>query len=165
MSAKLSFRERLERRDDTAGERQAPSGSPVRVVLRLAGAVDHPVTLIRTLADWGLGLKKAHAVVTRLADGDTVPVLLSSAPEPAELIAALGRLGVATSVPQPPSRVDVKAIRSRLGLTQAEFATRFCFDLDSVQNWEQGRYAPDRSSRILLAVIDRHPDAVEDVLG
>jgi len=51
-----------------------------------------------------------------------------------------------------------------LGLTRREFAARFSLDLDSIQNWEQGRYLPDNSSRILPAVIDRHAEAVEDVL-
>lgn len=59
----------------------------------------------------------------------------------------------------------MKAIRAKLGLTQKEFAARFCFDVDSVQNWEQGRYQSDSPTRILLKVIEQHPDAVEDVLG
>src|SRR5688572_10009669 len=36
-----------------------------------------------------------------------------------------------------PERVDVVAIRKRLGLSQQEFANRFGFKLDAVQNWEQ----------------------------
>ncbi len=38
-----------------------------------------------------------------------------------------------------PEEVDVKAIRKRLALSQSEFAARFGFAVDAVQNWEQGR--------------------------
>ncbi len=31
-------------------------------------------------------------------------------------------------------------------------------------NWEQGRTRPDAPTRVLLAVIAKHPEAVEDVL-
>jgi DNA-binding transcriptional regulator YiaG len=165
MSERLSFRERLERRENTAGKSPVPSGSPVSVVLRLAGVVGQPVTLIQILACWGLGLRKAHEVVTRLVDGEKMPVLLAEAPEPVEVVSTLERLGVAVGFPHPPTSIDVKAIRAKLGLTQKEFAARFCFDVDSVQNWEQGRYHPDSPTRILLKVIEQHPEAVDDVLG
>ena len=59
-----------------------------------------------------------------------------------------------------PDDVDVAAIRSRLGLSQAEFAARFGFKLDALQNWEQGRRYPDAAARAFLSVIDREPDAV-----
>lgn len=59
-----------------------------------------------------------------------------------------------------PDVLDVKAIRSRLGLTQAAFATRFGFDLRAVENWEQGRRQPERPARAFLRVIEREPDAV-----
>ena len=36
-----------------------------------------------------------------------------------------------------PECVDVKAIRGRLGLSQAKIAARFGFALDAVMNWEQ----------------------------
>ena len=47
---------------------------------------------------------------------------------------------------------------------QAEFASKFGFSSASVRNWEQGRRRPEGPARVLLAVIDRHPDAVEDAL-
>ncbi len=64
-----------------------------------------------------------------------------------------------------PDVLDVKAIRSRLGLTQAAFATRFGFDLRAVENWEQGRRQPERPARAFLRVIEREPDAVLRALG
>jgi putative transcriptional regulator len=60
--------------------------------------------------------------------------------------------------------VNVRNVRRRLGLSQSQFAARFGFSAASVRNWEQGRTRPEGPARILLAVIARHPEAVEDVL-
>ena len=61
-------------------------------------------------------------------------------------------------------RIDVRAVRRRLGLSQSEFAARFGFQPATLRNWEQGRTRPDGPARVLLAVIARHPEAVEDAL-
>ena len=60
--------------------------------------------------------------------------------------------------------VDIRAVRRGMGLSQAEFATKFGFPPATLRNWEQGRARPDASTRVLLAVIAKHPEAVEDVL-
>jgi putative transcriptional regulator len=62
-------------------------------------------------------------------------------------------------------RADVREIRRGMGLSQSQFAAKFGFPLATLQNWEQGRARPDTPTRVLLAVIARHPEAVEDVLG
>jgi putative transcriptional regulator len=54
--------------------------------------------------------------------------------------------------------VDVRETRRNLGLSQAAFAAKFGFQPATLRNWEQGR------TRVLLAVIARHPEAVEDAL-
>lgn len=59
---------------------------------------------------------------------------------------------------------DVKGIRKKLGLTQAEFAKHFGLSRRTIEQWEQGRTVPDRPARILLAVIERSPRAVERVV-
>ncbi len=64
-----------------------------------------------------------------------------------------------------PDVLDVKAIRSRLGLTQADFAARFGFDVRAVENWEQGRRQPERPARAFLRVIEREPEAVMRALA
>lgn len=63
-----------------------------------------------------------------------------------------------------PPLPDVRSIRERLGLTQAEFAKRFGLSQRTIEQWEQGRAVPDRPARILLAVIARDPRAVERVV-
>jgi putative transcriptional regulator len=61
-------------------------------------------------------------------------------------------------------RVDVRKVRLKMELSQAEFAAKFGFPPATLRNWEQGRSRPDAPTRVLLAVIAKHPEAVEDVL-
>jgi putative transcriptional regulator len=60
--------------------------------------------------------------------------------------------------------IDVKSVRRNLGLSQSQFAAKFGFQPATLRNWEQGRTRPDGPARVLLAVIARHPDVVEDAL-
>jgi len=59
---------------------------------------------------------------------------------------------------------DVRAVRRKLRLSQSQFAAKFGFQSATLKNWEQGRTRPDGPARVLLAVIARHPEAVEDAL-
>jgi len=60
----------------------------------------------------------------------------------------------------PPSADQVRALRARLGLSQAQFARRFGFTLDTIQQYEQGRRSPSGPATTLLRVIEADPDAV-----
>ena len=60
--------------------------------------------------------------------------------------------------------VDVRKVREKLNLSQNEFAARFGFSPACIRNWEQGRNRPAGAARILLAVIDRNAQAVEEAL-
>ncbi len=64
-----------------------------------------------------------------------------------------------------PEKIDVAALRGKLGLTQEMFALRFGISVKSVRNWEQGTRQPERPARAYLAVIARNPRAVEEALG
>jgi putative transcriptional regulator len=64
-----------------------------------------------------------------------------------------------------PHDVDVKAIRNRLGMTQARFSDTFGFSLDAIKHWEGGRRTPEAPARTLLTVIDRNPAAVLNALS
>jgi putative transcriptional regulator len=59
-----------------------------------------------------------------------------------------------------PQEVDVKAIRTRLGMTQARFSNTFGVSLDAIKHWEGGRRSPEAPARTLLTVIDKNPAAV-----
>ena len=60
--------------------------------------------------------------------------------------------------------VDIRSLRQRLDLTQRSFAETFGFSVSTVRNWEQGIRRPEKSARLLLAVIDRHPETVRQTL-
>lgn len=70
--------------------------------------------------------------------------------------------GSETHIPQ---EVDLKAIRQRLKLSQPAFAKRFGFSVGRIRDWEQRRTPMDSSSRVLLTVIEREPEAVQRALG
>jgi len=64
-----------------------------------------------------------------------------------------------------PQEVDVKAIRSRLGMTQVKFSDTFGFSLDAIKHWEGGRRTPEAPARTLLTVIAKNPAAVLTALN
>jgi len=61
--------------------------------------------------------------------------------------------------------IDVRKVRRQMGLSQTQFAAKFGFSAATLRNWEQGRVRPDAPTRVLLAVIAKYPENVEDVLG
>jgi putative transcriptional regulator len=63
-----------------------------------------------------------------------------------------------------PAHVDVKAIRTKLGMTQRAFAVRFGFSINTLRHWEQGRREPEGPARAYLLVIERAPRVVERAL-
>ena len=63
-----------------------------------------------------------------------------------------------------PRRIDVRAIRARLGMTQEEFAARFGFSVNTLRHWEQGKRQPEGPTRAYLIVIDHAPKTVQKAL-
>jgi putative transcriptional regulator len=61
--------------------------------------------------------------------------------------------------------INVRAIRERLGLSQAQFSHKFGFPLSTLRGWEQGRRCPTGASRNFLLVIEKQPKAVEAALA
>jgi putative transcriptional regulator len=61
--------------------------------------------------------------------------------------------------------VDVRAIRNKLGLSQADFATMIGVSVATLQNWEQGRRRPEGPAQALLKVAAANPQAVVDALA
>jgi len=64
-----------------------------------------------------------------------------------------------------PDEVDVRRIRTKAGMSQAEFARAFCINPRTLQEWEQGRRKPDATTRAYLAVIAKNRQAVLDALA
>jgi putative transcriptional regulator len=63
-----------------------------------------------------------------------------------------------------PGPIDVRAIRKKVGMSQSEFASAFALNRRTLQEWEQGKTAPDIAVRAYLTVIDRNPEAVVEAL-
>jgi putative transcriptional regulator len=75
-----------------------------------------------------------------------------------------GELKGQTEVYDVPPAVDVREVRAKTGLSQAEFANRYGFNRRSLQDWEQGRRTPDSAARAYLLVIAHDPAAVDKAL-
>ena len=61
--------------------------------------------------------------------------------------------------------VDVAAIRSKTGLSQAEFARSIGVAKGTLLNWEHGRRKPNGPAHVLLALIAKRPSVVQELLG
>ncbi len=63
-----------------------------------------------------------------------------------------------------PTRINVRAIRTKLGMTQEEFAGQFGFSVNTLRHWEQGKRQPEGQTRAYLVVIARAPKIVQKAL-
>ena len=63
-----------------------------------------------------------------------------------------------------PAHVNVKSIRTKLGMTQQAFAARFGFSINTLRHWEQGKREPEGPTRAYLVVIERAPRVVAKAL-
>ena len=52
------------------------------------------------------------------------------------------------------NKLDIKAIRKKLGLTQANFAKKIGVDTKTVQNWEYGRNIPASKNDLIHSIIE-----------
>lgn len=62
-----------------------------------------------------------------------------------------GKVGRVTTVP------PVSEIRTRVGLSQSEFARLLGVSVRTLQEWEQGRRAPSGPARMLLTIAHKNP--------
>lgn len=61
--------------------------------------------------------------------------------------------------------VDVRQVRGKTKLTRTRFAERYGLDSRTVEQWEQGRRKPDKSSETYLRLIETAPDTVADLVA
>lgn len=64
-----------------------------------------------------------------------------------------------------PAEIDVAQLRRSLGLTQMEFASKFCISLGTLRHWERGDRTPHGPALALLHVVAKEPQAVLRALG
>ncbi len=61
--------------------------------------------------------------------------------------------------------IDIKAIRARTKMSQAQFARAYRLPLGTVKDWEQARRQPDAPARALLTIIERNPEEAQKMLA
>ena len=61
--------------------------------------------------------------------------------------------------------VEVKKIRSKLGMSQNEFASAFGISVSTLRHWERGDRAPHGPALVLLNVVSKEPQAVLKALS
>ena len=67
---------------------------------------------------------------------------------------------------QPPvemTAADVVRVRTKLNVSQPVFARRFRTEVKTIANWEQGRSKPNAQAAILLKLVDRHPELLDEI--
>ena len=84
----------------------------------------------------------------------------------AELVESVEEAGKIRKGVVKPSRVfqyrptDIKRIRKRLRISQAQFSLMIGVSKSTLQNWEQGRREPKGPAKALLRIVDKRPKAV-----
>ncbi|QIL44615.1 helix-turn-helix domain-containing protein [Acidovorax sp. HDW3] len=55
--------------------------------------------------------------------------------------------------------------RAKTGLSQSRFAALLGVSARTLQNWEQGRTQPSGAAQTLLAVAQRHPEVLRELVA
>lgn len=59
----------------------------------------------------------------------------------------------------------VRELRDRLGLSQKEFAETFGIPINSIRQYEIGRYMPPPAVRAYIKLIEAEPDMVRGIIS
>lgn len=62
------------------------------------------------------------------------------------------------------SKIDVKAVRKKTGLTQEKFAETYGLSLSTLRKWEAGIRRPEGAAKAYLMVIEQKPKVVKEAL-
>ena len=87
-----------------------------------------------------------------------------------ELLTSIGEARAIKAGTRKPSRVvrfdplEVKAIRKKFRVSQAQFAYIIGVSPATLRNWEQGRTYPEGAARVLLKVAAKRPQSILEAL-
>ncbi len=125
-----------------------------------------PVQVAKLLARQGLTLRRAHRLLNRLVAGEEVSMRLPSVADRKGLLKDCKGLGVFAEIHEAPESLMIEKIREKLALSQDAFASRFCLNPRTLENWEQGRNRKplDPMTLTYLAIIERYPEIVDEIL-
>ena len=85
--------------------------------------------------------------------------LISSAKEAKEIMAGRKEPSRKFFIEEP----NPKDIRAKLSLTQEKFAALMNISVHTLRNWEQGRRHPEGPARVLLNVVNNHPEVLMEM--
>jgi DNA-binding transcriptional regulator YiaG len=164
MSTFSELKARLERLGpvQVVGPPPSHSGDLVPLVLKLEGSLDKPVSVVRRLYAAGLTMKAGHNAINRLADTRIAVVRIAEGADIPGLAADLATMNVHTFRRRNLEPGLIAEVRARHGLSQREFAEVLGIDIDTLQNWEQGRNRPDAAALGLVMAYDKAPDVVRE---
>jgi DNA-binding transcriptional regulator YiaG len=164
MSTFSGLKARLERLGpvQVVGPPPSFSGDPVALVLRLDGPLDQPVAVVKRLYAAGLTLKSGHTIINRLAETRLAVCRIAEGADIRALAADLATMNVHTFRRRHLEPGLIAEVRARHGLSQREFADVLGIDVDTLQNWEQGRNRPDAAALGLVMAYDKAPDLVRN---
>lgn len=57
----------------------------------------------------------------------------------------------------------VRAVREKLRVSQPLFARKLRTTPQTIKNWEQGMAKPNAQAAILLSLIDRNPELIDEI--
>ncbi|MES2757158.1 MAG: type II toxin-antitoxin system MqsA family antitoxin [Pseudomonadota bacterium] len=61
------------------------------------------------------------------------------------------------------SAAEVVRVRTKFNVSQQVFARRFRTEAKTIANWEQGRSKPNAQAAILLKLVERHPELLDEI--
>lgn len=135
-------------------------------MLRRVGKFERRIDVARRLFASGMSMKAAHTALNELASQDWTLCHIPVDGGIDELARDLLPLDVSLerrrAFPEPAAYLV--EVRTRHQMSQREFAAALGFDVRTLQNWEQGRNAPDSTVLLLVSLFDRDPAAVTSAL-
>ena len=137
------------------------SGETIPLVLRLEGALDRPIHVVQRLRAAGLTLRAGHAVINRLAEKRIAMCEIAEGANIPALATDLATMNVHTYRRRHLDPGLIADVRARHSLSQREFAQLLGIDVDTLQNWEQGRNRPDTAALNLVMAFDKSPELIE----
>jgi DNA-binding transcriptional regulator YiaG len=137
------------------------SGELITLVLRLVGPLDKPISVVKRLRAAGLTLRAGHAIINRLAETRLAVCQIAEGADIPKLAGDLSAMNVHAYRKRLLEPSLVAVVRARRGLSQREFAAVLGIDIDTLQNWEQGRNKPDAAALNLVMAFDKAPELIE----
>ena len=140
------------------------SGSPAVLALSLPPRTPVPRTIdaMLALARRGMTMLRAKRAIEALVEHRAASVSLPKVEDLGALLSELARAGVEASMVRNAQKVDVKEVRTRLGLNREQFALRYGLEQETVRNWENGKREPDAAVRSYLRAISNDPVRVAE---